>query len=354
MEEVPSTSSQASDEISVNEFLERIYLRFAMAESDEQLQKFTDNNLIRLIETADSNPKAVEKVREILSHYNRRVKGNTGITFPVKELISTVRNRGPIAAHLSFVYLRFASANFSEEEHMELLPSLLDVLSLKFSESSQYAELLGLTVPAFMIIAQKEKHTWPTLSFPTDVKLLLLRFFHCIIVFGTDPPDVVKATCAALKSGENIPTAVLTSEEYIMIAEKVFSRLDSFLQVKLRIIKLLVSGIFDDSAVFSILVLASAQNIDELTNAAEAALKKIDTQACVDNRVVVDELMTAYLGGTTHTKPVIGKSSTVSPANILMKRKILSYLVRSPVASVAYMNNLKAFPVIAGTCGRGD
>lgn len=47
--------------------VERIYLRFAMIESDEQLQKFTDAYLIRLIETAGAEPKAVTKVYVPLS-----------------------------------------------------------------------------------------------------------------------------------------------------------------------------------------------------------------------------------------------------------------------------------------------
>lgn len=337
---VTNTLSNANA-ISLEEFLERIYLRFAMIESDEQLQNFTDNNLIRLIETTSSNPEAIEKIREILCHYNRRIKTSTVITFPVKDLISIVKSKGSFAAHLSFVYLRFATTNFGEEEHLELLPSLLDVLSLKFAEPSHYEELLGLSVPAFMIIAQKKNHTWPALSFSANVELLLLRFFHCIVVFGIDPPDIVVGNCAALKRGEKLSTPVLTSEEYIVIAEKVFSRVESIVQVKVNTVKLLVSGLFDDAAIFSILVLASAQNFNEVTSAAESALKKIDIQACVDNRVVIDELMAAYLGHTAPTKPIIGKTSLVSPANGLMKQKILMYLMRSPVASVAYMNNVK-------------
>uniref|UniRef100_A0A0K0DQ47 Adaptin_N domain-containing protein n=1 Tax=Angiostrongylus cantonensis TaxID=6313 RepID=A0A0K0DQ47_ANGCA len=327
-----------------------------MIDSNEQLQKFTDNNLLRLIEAADSTPKAVEKVREILSHYNRRVKGNSVITFPIRDLISMVKNKGSVAAHLSFVYLRFSSANFGEEQHLELLSYIFHLLPLKLADSGQCAEcvgtslsfclviqLLGLSVPAFMIIAQRENHTWPALSFSTDVQLLVLRFFQCIIVFSVDAPDVVNATCAALKRGDKVLTPVLTSEEYIMIAEKVYSRVDSIVQVKLRIIKLLVSGLFDYHTVFSILVLALAQNIDEVTSAAETALKKVDTRACLDSRIVIDELMAAYLGCTTPSKSVIGRSCSLSPANIIMKRKILMYLVRSPVAAVAYMNNLKVY-----------
>lgn len=57
--------------------------------------------------------------------------------------------------------------------------------------------------------------------------------------------------------------------------------------------------------------------------------------------MVVDELMTAYLGTTMPSKPVIGKSSAVSPANSMMKQKILQFLTRSAIAPVSYMNNMK-------------
>ncbi|KJH44556.1 hypothetical protein DICVIV_09421 [Dictyocaulus viviparus] len=317
MEALSSSSPQNAD-ISVSDSLERIYLRLAMIDSDEQLQKFTDIYLIRLIETANSNGKVFEKIKEILSHYNRRVKTNASIAFPVNDLLSM---------NLSLVYLRFAVANFCEKEHMDILPSLIDVISVKSSQWSQCAELLGLSVRAFMIIGQKERHTWPSFSLSADMQLVFIRFFHCIIAFHADQPNVVKNTCEALKRGENLLIPALTPEEYIMVAEKILVKVDSIVQLKLCILKVLVSGMFQHASVFSILVIASADDIDD--------------QQCVEDRIIVDELMAIYLGHTTSTIRMIGKNSSVSPANYSMKQKILLYLTRSLVAPVAYMNNIK-------------
>ncbi|KAK5969483.1 hypothetical protein GCK32_003532, partial [Trichostrongylus colubriformis] len=340
MESVLPTSSQ-NETVSVDEYLERIYLRFAMIESDAQLQKFTDTYLVRLIETASTEPKTLAKIKEILNHYNRRAKAVASLKYPVEALLTLVKDKGVVAANLSLVYLRIASKNLSNEEHLRLLTSLVEVLSCKINEATQCAELLSLCVPGFMILTQKEKHTWPKFTLSDDVKLLLLRFFYCVIAFPVDPPDVIKSTCTALTNGEKVFTPAITADEYLMIAGKVFTKDVTLVPIKLCALKLLVCGWFDDSAIFSILVLASAQNVDAVTDAAEAALKKIDIQACVDNRVVVDELMAAYLGTTTGTKPVMGKSTTVSPANFLMKQKILQYLTRSAIAPVTYMNNMK-------------
>ncbi|KAK6009072.1 HEAT repeat protein, partial [Ostertagia ostertagi] len=252
--------------------------------------------------------------------------------------VLTASRRG---LNLSLVYLRFASGNLSNEERLRLLPSFFEVLSSKVNETSQCAELLSLCVPAFMILTQKEKHTWPKLVLSEEVKLLLLRFLHCIVAFPVDPPDVIKSTCTALTNGEKVFTPAITADEYLMVAGKVFTKDVTLVPIKLCALKLLVSGLFDELAIFSILVLASAQNIDSVTSAAEAALKKIDIQLCVDNQVVVDELMAAYLGTTTVTKPVMGKGTVISPANFLMKQKILQYLTRSSIAPVTYMNNMK-------------
>nr|CDJ87643.1 HEAT domain containing protein [Haemonchus contortus] len=340
METIPTTSSQ-KEAVAVDEYLERIYLRFAMIESDEQLQKFTDTYLVRLIETASSEPKALIKISEILTHYNRRAKAVASIKYPVDALLTLVRDKSVVAANLSLVYLRFASGNLTEEERLRLLPLFFEVISCKLNEASQCAELLSLCVPAFMVLTQKEKHTWPKFTLSEDVKLMLLRFLHCIIAFPVDPPDVIKSTCAALKSEEKVLTPAITADEYIMVAEKIFTKDVALVPIKLCALKLLVSELFDNSAIFSILVLASAQNVDAVTEAAEAALKKIDIQACVDNRAVVDELMAIYLGTTTVTKPVMGKSTAVCPANFLMKQKILQHLTRSSIAPVSYMNNMK-------------
>ncbi|KAK6060272.1 protein, SNF2 family [Cooperia oncophora] len=340
MESVSATPSQ-NVAVSVDEYLERIYLRFAMTESDEQLQKFTDAYLVRLIETANTEPNALTKIREILSHYNRRAKAVTSIRYPVEALLGLVKEKGLVATNLSLVYLRFASGNLSEEERLRLLPLYFEVLSCKVNETIHCAELLSLCVPAFMILTQKEKHLWPKLVLSENVKLLLLRFLFCIIAFPIDPPDVIKSTCTALTNGEKIATPAITADEYLMIAGKVFTKDVTLVPIKLCALKLLTSGLFDDAAIFSILALASAQNVDAVTDAAEAALKKIDIQACVDNRAVVDELMAIYLGMTMVTKTVMGKSTTPSPANSLMKQKILQYLTRSTIAPVTYMNNMK-------------
>ncbi|VDP46380.1 unnamed protein product [Heligmosomoides polygyrus] len=292
MEGAVSSSSQ-HESVSTDEYLERIYLRFAMIESDEQLQKFTDAYLIRLIETAGAEPKAVTKVGEILSHYNRRAKSNPAVKYPVETLLSMLNGKSAVTANLSLVYLRFATVHLNDDDYLSLLPVLLEVLSSKINEPSQCAD------------------------------------------------DEIKSTCEAIRSGTKVSTPAMTVDEYLMVAEKVFPKDVSIVPIKLCVVKLLTSGLFEDSAIFSIIVLGSAEGIEAVSGAAEAILKKIDIQLCVDNRVVVDELMAAYLGTTMPSKPVIGKSSAVSPANSMMKQKILQFLTRSAIAPVSYMNNMK-------------
>ncbi|KIH47762.1 hypothetical protein ANCDUO_22173, partial [Ancylostoma duodenale] len=97
MQASPITSIQ-KEGISVDEYLERIHLRFALIESDDQLQRFTDNYLVRLIEIAGSEPRTLEKVREILSQYNRRVKSNAAISYPVSGLLALIKEKGAIAS----------------------------------------------------------------------------------------------------------------------------------------------------------------------------------------------------------------------------------------------------------------
>ncbi|KIH42547.1 hypothetical protein ANCDUO_27468, partial [Ancylostoma duodenale] len=195
--------------------------------------------------------------------------------------------------NLSLVYLRFASANLNEEQHGEVLPLLLEMLSSKINDHIQAVE------------------------------------------------EDVEQTCAYIKSSKKVFTHGMSPDEFLMVAEKIVSKTCSFVQVKLAVIKLLVSGLFEDQAVFSILVLGTAQSIEVVSDAAETAMKKMDIQTSVDNRVIVDELMSSYLGIVTPTKPVIGKATVVSPVSTAMKQKILQYLTRSTVAPIAYMNNMK-------------
>ncbi|VDM66954.1 unnamed protein product [Strongylus vulgaris] len=321
--------------------VERTHLRFALIESDSQLQKFTEKYLIRLIEIAGSEPGTVGKIREILSQYNRRVKSNASITYPVKELLALVKEKGPIASNLSLVYLRYASLNLIEDQQIELLPLLFEALSEKAHEHIQNVELLSLCIPGFLALSQKDQHTWPAFSLPAELKTLLLRFFYCIMAFDVNSIEDVEQTCAYIKNSKKAFTYGMSTEEFVMIAEKVMSKKYSFVQIKLAVIKLLTSGLFEDQAIFSIIVLGTGQSIEAVSDAAESAMKKMDINVSVDNRVVVDELMASYLGITTPTKPVIGNVQTVSPVCAAMKQKILQYLTRSNIAPVAYMNNMK-------------
>ncbi|EYC26181.1 hypothetical protein Y032_0010g1004 [Ancylostoma ceylanicum] len=259
---------------------------------------------------------------------------------PVFVMLSTT-SLSLLIANLSLVYLRFASVNLSDEQQGELLPLLLEALSSKINDHMQAVEILALCIPGFIVLSQKERSTWPTFSLPSEVKALLLRFFYCIIAFDVNSPEDVEQTCAYVKSSKKVFTHGQSPDEFLMVAEKIVSKTCSFVQVKLAVIKLLVSGLFEDQAVFSILVLGTAQSIEVVSDAAETALKKVDIQSSVDNRVIVDELMASYLGIVTPTKPMIGKATVVSPVSTAMKQKILQYLTRSAVAPVAYMNNMK-------------
>uniref|UniRef100_A0A1I7XTZ2 Cyclin N-terminal domain-containing protein n=1 Tax=Heterorhabditis bacteriophora TaxID=37862 RepID=A0A1I7XTZ2_HETBA len=172
--------------ISPSELLERVHLRLAMAESDQQLQRFTDNHLIEIISVAGKDMQYIDKVcevREILSHYNRRVKTNEAIGFPALRLLEVVQNQGPVASSLALVYLRFAAARLSSVSQIELLPSYFTVIAEKVADKNQIYELFGLCMPGFMALSTKEKHLWPVIKLSSAVEALLVRFFHCILAF---------------------------------------------------------------------------------------------------------------------------------------------------------------------------
>ncbi|KHJ95594.1 protein, SNF2 family [Oesophagostomum dentatum] len=215
------------------------------------------------------------------------------------------------------------------------------MVGINFADISLLFRLLVLCIPGFLVLSQKEKHTWPVFSLTNELKTLLLRFFYCIMAFDVNSAEEIEQICAYIKDSKKVFTYGMSSEEFVMIVEKIVDKKFSLVQVKLAIIKLLFSGLFEDEAVFSILVLATAQSIEAVSGAAETAMKKVDINSLVDKRVIVDELMASYLGITTPTRPVIGKITTVSPVCSAMKQKILQYLARSNVAPVAYMNNMK-------------
>ncbi|PAV79797.1 hypothetical protein WR25_11069 [Diploscapter pachys] len=265
----------ASDIASKDDF-DRVYLRLAMCSSDDQLQKFTNANLVSIITFVMNNTQYTNDVGELLSHYNRRVRSNENIRFPVHKLIKIVASRNAIASNLAMVYLKYSKERMGQEEQVKLLPVYLETVAAVADDEDQANRMLLLCLPAFIALSKSDKRLWPSFSLSAPCTSRLLRFFSCILAFPSGQPDDLKAIVSAVSNGDVSYLYGLSPAEFLLIAQNYLSGSFQLTESKVAIIRVLSEEFVEELRAFPLFVLGSGAQINVVDDAAEAALKKVD------------------------------------------------------------------------------
>ncbi|XLS83942.1 hypothetical protein HN51_034108, partial [Arachis hypogaea] len=132
-EPAPPSSSKVSSMVAgksdaeVEELLDRMLTRLALCD-DSKLEPLLSKLLPLCISSLSSNSAAVRnKVLEILSHVNKRVKLQPDIGLPLSELWELYSESGatPIIRNFCIVYIEMAFQRVSAKEKEDLAPILL-------------------------------------------------------------------------------------------------------------------------------------------------------------------------------------------------------------------------------------
>ncbi|KAJ2637690.1 proteasome component M29 [Coemansia sp. RSA 1286] len=110
------------------ELLENLAMRFAMASSDDKLQKLITTLLIPLLEKLDT---AGAQIIGLLGQINRKLKSNPGITIPTEALAQSTFSKSPKEYSQSFklMYLPTAVERSDQQQLLSIIPQILDGIS---------------------------------------------------------------------------------------------------------------------------------------------------------------------------------------------------------------------------------
>jgi len=147
------------------ELLERVFLRLGAAESDDQLEKVLGRFLVPVILKITSEHKTVQnKVLELLTHVNKRLKSRPLVQLPLDVLLTHFRDPAalPQDVNFSLVYIRLGFPRLPGSEQGKLLPTLIGALQGKTAQ--QRESILQLCIPAMVhLVLPKDLSEWQAL-----------------------------------------------------------------------------------------------------------------------------------------------------------------------------------------------
>ena len=128
-----SASTQDEEAKRDEEQLERVMLRFAMADDEEKLSRAVASLLVPVLDKANSPiPNTKKKVGEVLTHVTRRLKAERSVTIPLLELTQQYihESSSPLLRTCSLIFIELAFRRFPETSRPPLKDRITSLILL--------------------------------------------------------------------------------------------------------------------------------------------------------------------------------------------------------------------------------
>lgn len=333
------SSSSSTSEYEKEELLDRMLTRLALCD-DSKLEALLSKLLPLAISSLSAHSTLVRnKVLEILSHVNKRVKHQLEIRLPLAELwkMYTEPNAASMVKNFCIVYIEMAfdRASFKEKEDMG------PVLIANVSKLPQQHQDIILRIAARVIgechasgIDNEVAAKYRSISGSQD-RELFIEFCHHTILYqmpsqgGGSPPglSIVQANRVIGKNP---------------------SKNDTILTIKLGILNVVEAMELNPELVYPIYVSACVDRQDPVVKRGEELLKKKASGANLEDPNLVNRLFLLFNG--TLAAENIPQESKVSPGNAALKTKLMSIFCRSITAANSFPATLQCiFGCMYGT-----
>ncbi|XP_059609063.1 proteasome-associated protein ECM29 homolog [Phlebotomus argentipes] len=300
-----------SDEIAL---LERVLLRLACADTDEQLENAVSKFLAPVLLKIVSPEESVRlKVMEVLTHINKRLKTRPLIQIPVQDILSQYQSTdSSFAMNFAIIYITMGFPRLPADVKSRLTPQLLMALSGK--PEVHQDKILALIVPLLGEIklpeGTKERQEVQELLSQEAVKCQLISFLQDVLLFpyGITQESEVPAGMSAYAfrriSGNQWRTEELEAH-------------------KTGLVKFFSSDLLAPEDAVVPLIVASADTRFSVATPAIAELSKICISMDWTNPSVSAPLYTLFSGNGAK---IPDKKS--SPCNVRVRQKLLQYLLK--------------------------
>ncbi|XP_078353041.1 LOW QUALITY PROTEIN: proteasome adapter and scaffold protein ECM29-like [Oculina patagonica] len=349
-------AASAKDEL---ELLERVFLRVASAETDEQLEKTVNNFLCPLLlKVASPHQEVKNKVMTLLTHLNKRLKSRPKIQLPVDSLLLQYQDSSipSFVTNFAILYLRMGFPRLPLETQVELAPQLIKCIQDKPQPQQDCLLQLVLPVLGQMKIPDSIDKRQQMFEFKDKpvVAAILLEFLLDVLLMPysmtSQQPNV--DTSGSAESSQSAESDTTESEQSSTAASSSIAppgmslaavkrvtgdsplepkRLE---QIKLGALKFLAHDLFEPSDVICHFLAATGDTRHSVLDTGDHELKRISSSTDFENPKVVNKMFgifqgTAFIAGSTQQAAQIPADQLRSPAGVRLKQRIYPYVLRS-------------------------
>ena len=329
--------------------IERVFLKLALIQTDEDLQKFIERFLAPLVMKLNSSDEQVHlKLIELFTHLNKRVIDRPNISIPLSQLFIRFQrdNLSNRVINFLLIYIRMGLARCTPAQKSEIFPAIAQ--SLRGKALNIQGNLLQMLVPMLANVQfigvsdtgyTQLPFAWDSFE---DIKSLLIEYLYYYLLlpysierYGTSlPPGFCSKAMLALKANNNtLPMG------------------DILEQIKLSILEFLTTECLKQhSDTFLLLVAASGDPRVRVKEKAEGIIKKVPLPDCLGSPDVIRNLFALFLGGPiySHSRPKGTKRAKITPAeeeakpaDYLIRLRIFPFLIKSDIAHDVFPECIK-------------
>uniref|UniRef100_A0A131YLY1 Proteasome component ECM29 n=1 Tax=Rhipicephalus appendiculatus TaxID=34631 RepID=A0A131YLY1_RHIAP len=312
--------------------VERVFLRFVTAESDEQFESVLSKFLLPVLGKLSSPHESIrKKVMELLVHVNKRLKSRPQVQLPVEALLTHYgasaggQQQSSFFVNFALVYLRMGFPRLPPCQQVQLLPRLMECLPLNKQHQDELLQLALGAIPHVVSTHRAAGGKGPALPAPSGrgeawallrdrlLDLLLLPYGTPVAGEEGAPPglSVAAVTCLQGCGPEELE------------------------QRKVAAVRLLADGgLYPEHSVVLHLLVAAADTRHSVASAAELKMKTLSTAIDWNDETFVKGLYNLYLGSCVPAgSSTVSREESRTPADTRLRLKILPCLTKSSRAA---------------------
>ncbi|KAK9274184.1 hypothetical protein L1049_018998 [Liquidambar formosana] len=339
MAESSSATTPAKSDAEIEEMLDRMLTRLALCD-DSKLQTLLSKLLPLCISSLSSPSSAVRnKVVEILSHVNKRVKHQPEIGLPLLELwkMFTEADAAPMVKNFCIVYIEMAFERANAEEKKNMAPMLVANISKLPHQHQEIILRIAIKVIGECHSSRIDDEVaakYRLINSSQDRELLLEFCLHTVLY---QPPS----------QGGGCP-AGLSIAQTDRVTGKHPLKSDTLLTRKLGILNVIEAMELAPELVYPLYVAACVDCQEPVVKRGEELLKKKASGASLDDPKLINKLFLLFNG--TAGAESIAPELRVNPGNSSLRAKLMSIFCRSITAANSFPSTLQCiFGCIYGT-----
>lgn len=320
------------------DFLERVLLKLGLTD-DSELEKVLANYLPTVLKKVNSE-KTRNKVVEILSHINKRIKAQPQIKLPLLALLEQWKEPNISAFQRNFVllYLEMGLKRASHEEQQMVISSLLSTLShLQPQQQDTLLHMFLVTLRSAALklpLDKKKRESFFVFANSKAASVIILDFLLDVLLFTLPPPESEQENVEFVSPG-------LSLKAQKRISSKMTFTSDTLNDTKEAVVEFLIeaSDVFDSNDILPHFIVASCDNYHAVASKGDDGLRRYLPRLDLEQKPVIVKLMSMFQG--TLQNKTLAAEERRKPVNFTTRLKIVEYFSRSKLAANFYPHTVQ-------------